>query len=97
MLIDLPPYTPADLARLLDLLEICYHYDRAGWVFDPDTLRNILLQDDFIPQAKRIWLAWFEEQLVGFLRLSSEKFPDRIIVSCFGTVHPAFRRQGLGY
>jgi mycothiol synthase len=93
---DFRPYISTDFAKLLDLLYICYRYDQAGWVFDPDTLRNILLQDDFIPLEKRIWLVWHEEQLVGFLRLSSEQRSDCIIMSCFGTVHPEFRRHGLG-
>ena len=89
-------YTSVDFARLLDLLDICYRYDLAGWVFDPDTRRNILLQDDFIPVEKRLWLVFHEDLLVGFLHLSSEQSPDQMIISCFGTVHPEFRRQGLG-
>lgn len=90
------PCTEANIPALLHLISAANQVDQAGWYFTAADLTEALQKDQPIPPDQRIHLLYHGDQLAGYFRLEAEDTLEGAKVLCFGSVHPAFRRQGLG-
>jgi mycothiol synthase len=85
-----------DLNPLLELINQANQMDGAGWFFTGIDLLDALLKDEPIPAKDRIWLATDGDMLAGYYRLASEWVQDGLKATCYGCVHPTYRRLGIG-
>ncbi|KPL78716.1 hypothetical protein ADN00_05590 [Ornatilinea apprima] len=95
-MLQIRPCTEADIPALLNLIDAANQVDQAGWYYTTADLAEALQKDQPIPPDQRIHLLYHGDQLAGYYRLDAEDTLEGVKVLCFGCVHPAFRRQGLG-